>query len=723
MTYAAACPGCVARPDPPGASLKLGGTTARYQFSLPGIHCANCITKVERGLNALAEVASARVNLTQKRVTIDAAPGLEADLHEALQCLGFEAHILDAGLVDQSGDPEGKALLARIAVAGFAAMNVMLLSVAVWSGAEAATRDLLHWISAAIALPAVAFTAQPFFRNAFSALRHGRLNMDVPISLAILLAVGVSLSEITRSGEHAYFDAAISLTFFLLIGRYLDHRTRRAARDAASELAALEVRRAERVTRDGSEIVSVDTLAPGDLVVVHPGQRVPVDGEIVEGQGEVDTSLLTGETMPRAVAAGAVLHAGMSALNGRLVIRTEGVAGNTMLARIGEMVRRAEKARNRYTDLADKAAAIYAPLVHLLSAGAFLFWGMTSGDWRLATNIAAAVLIITCPCALGLAVPAVLAAANARLFHAGVLLKDGTALERLAGVDCVIFDKTGTLTTGQVRLINPEMSDASLAFAAALAQGSSHPMARAVREHASGLELPELSDLKEVPGQGVSALFDGQEVRLGRAEWVGADAGNEEFSTSWLRVGEAAPEPLHFEDTARNDAAQTIKALQTQGLGVHLLSGDAKGPVQTLAAQLGIKDWQNGVTPEGKVAFIEALKFAGHTVLMVGDGLNDTAALAVADVSMSPASAIEASRASADMIITDGALIHVIEAFEIAKQSKKRMLQNFAISASYNLIAIPIALAGLATPLMAALAMSASSITVSLNAMRLRASK
>ncbi len=719
MSHSAACSGCVAAPEPPPARVKAIGETERYQFALPTVHCAACITTVERGLNALPDVASARVNLGRKRVTIDAAPGLEPALKARLETLGFEANVLNGALLERSTDPEGRALLARIAVAGFAAMNVMLLSVAVWSGAEAATRDLLHWVSALIALPAVAFAALPFFRNAWSALSRRRLNMDVPISLAILLATGVSLSELFRSGAHAYFDAAITLTFFLLIGRYLDHVTRRAARDAASELAALEVLRADRITATGTESVLVEALAPGDLVAIGPGQPVPVDGVVTQGAGEVDTAILTGETLPRPVSEGTLLHAGMRLVAGSLTLRTEGIAGNTLLARIGEMVAQAERARNRYTDLADRAAAIYAPLVHLLAAGAFLSWGLGSGDWRLATNIAAAVLIITCPCALGLAVPAVLAAANGRLFRSHVLLKDGTALERLAGIDTVIFDKTGTLTTGRIRLIAPELSDNDLRVAAALAQGSSHPMARAVREQAAGLDLPELQDLTETAGAGVAARLDGVPVRLGRGDWVGV-RGDDDHSTSWLKIGDADPRPLRFEDTPRPDAAATVAALRAEGLDIRLLSGDATGPVARLAVELGIEAWASGVTPEDKVARIETLKAEGRRMLMVGDGLNDTAALAAADVSISPASAIEASRASADMIVTDGALIHVAEAYGTARQAKRRMLENFGISAAYNLVAIPMALAGLATPLMAALAMSASSVTVSLNAMRLR---
>jgi len=698
----------------------------RIELSLPTIHCAACISGVETGLSKLPEIEGARVNLTRKRVTITVKdiPGIETYLIDLLTSWGYPAKELDSAALDQEVvDKAGRDLLARLAVAGFAMMNVMLLSFSVWGGAEGATREMMHWISALIALPTVAFSGVPFFKNAWTALRVGRLNMDVPISLALILASGVSLMETIEGGEHAYFDAALSLTFFLLLGRYLDHRTRAVARSAAVELAALEVHRAERIDINGNrETVPMDALREGDMIAVAAGSRVPVDGVVTEGRSELDPSMLTGETMPEAVEPGTSVIAGMLNLTGALVVRAEGLGEDTLLQQITRLVESAEASKNKYTSLAEKAATIYAPLVHILSAAAFLFWGFYSGDWRLAVNIAAAVLIITCPCALGLAVPAVLTAASGRLFRNGVLLKEGIALERLAEVDTVVFDKGGTLTTGHPQLMNgASVCVADMAVAVAVAQGSVHPMSKAIGAFgkAAGISPATLEDIVEEPGMGTRAILDGQEVRLGRAIWCGIESHNVEQSATWLRIGTREPIVLLFEDTMRPETAETIAALLADGVDVQILSGDVPKPVQDAAEKLGVKTWIAEATPADKVAVLERLADEGHKVLMVGDGLNDAAALAGAYVSISLASAVDASRVSADLILVGDDLSQVSKSLRLARVAKRRILENFTIAAVYNLIAVPIALLGFATPLMAALAMSGSSITVSLNAMRL----
>ena len=356
-----ACPACSAAPAAEALAAR-SLPDARIALSLPTIHCSACISKIERALDAHPGVKSARVNLTLKRASIDAEPDVTAEeMRSLVEGLGYEAHELDAGTLSATAtDSAGRELLMRLAVAGFAAMNVMLLSVSVWSGAEAATRDLFHWISAAIALPAIAFSGVPFFRNAWGALRHGRLNMDVPITLAILLAVITSLWETALSGAHAYFDAAIALTFFLLAGRYLDHRTRAIARSAAEELTALEVPRATRLRDGAEEMVNVSDLAVDDLIRVRPGGRMPVDGEIVTGTSEIDRSLLTGETRPVFAGEGQAVSAGEVNLTGPLTIRATAVGAETSLHRMADLVAIAESGRSRYTSLADRAAALCA---------------------------------------------------------------------------------------------------------------------------------------------------------------------------------------------------------------------------------------------------------------------------------------------------------------------------------------------------------------------------
>ncbi len=720
---ASACPACAAAPAAEALATQDAPTEAHIVLSLPTIHCAACMSKVERALNGVPQVHSARVNLTLKRVSIEADPDVTAaDMIPVVEAVGYEAHELDSTALSATAtDKAGRDLLMRLAVAGFAAMNVMLLSIAVWSGAEGPTRDLFHWISAAIVLPAVGFSAMPFFRNAWMALSARSLNMDVPISLAILLAVGTSLWETSLSGEHAYFDAAIALTFFLLTGRYLDHRTRSVARSAAEELAALEVPRAWRLTGDGEEQVPASDLRVGDLIRVRPGGRMPVDGQITEGTSELDRSLLTGETLPVFAEPGRAVSAGEVNLTGPLTIRASAVGRDTSLHRMADLVAVAESGRSRYTSLADRAAKLYAPGVHILSALAFVGWLIYAGDLRVALNIAAAVLIITCPCALGLAVPAVTTAASGRLFKRGLLIKDSTALERLAQVDTVVFDKTGTLTAGTPELTNlGDFTRRDLEIALALAEGSSHPLSQSLTAAArdAGIKPASLTEVTEVPGHGTQGVWRGQEVRLGRATWVGG--GQTDMTAAWLRVGDGPAQVFCFTDRLRDGAEDAVSALKDAGFKVVMLSGDTTPAVEALANRLGIIHWMAEALPQDKVRRIETLTGDGAHVLMVGDGLNDTAALSAAHASISPASALDAARVASDIVLLGATLAPIPEALRTARKATRRIRENFTIATWYNVIAVPLAVAGLCSPLIAALAMSASSITVSLNALRLR---
>ncbi len=721
---ASACPACIAAPAAEAiAAAAREREGARLLLSVPAAHCAACISTLEHGLERVPGVRSARVNLTLRRISIDADEGLTAaHLIPEVARLGYEAHELDAGMISAiDTDRVGRDLLMRLAVAFFAMMNVMLLSVAVWSGAEDATRDLFHWISAAIALPTVVFSGQPFFRSAWGVLRHFRANMDVPISIALVLASTVSVYETMNSGHHAYFDATVMLTFFLLVGRYLDHRTRAAARSAAQELAALEVPRALRVEGTEERIVPVAELAVGDLIRVLPGARVPADGTVEDGTSEIDRSLLTGESMPAFAGPGARIAAGEVNLTGPLLVRVTAAGRDSALHRMADLVAVAEAGRGRFRSISDRAVRFYTPFVHSVAFLSFVGWFWSTQDLRLSLNIAAAVLIITCPCALGLAVPAVMTAASGRLFRRGLLIKDGTALERLAEVDTVVFDKTGTLTLGRPEATNLDRRSArEIALAAALAQGSAHPLAQALTEaaKAAGIAPARVDDLREVPGYGVEGRIGGQTLRFGRAEWVGATAG--QSTAAWLKAGDAAPVEFTFADRLRPDVEEMLSALRAKGLLVRLISGDSTGPVSALALRLGIANWEANALPEGKVALVERLKAEGRKVLMVGDGLNDTAALAAAHVSISPASALDAARTASDVVLMGQSLAPVAEAIATARRSVGLMRGNIVISSLYNVAAVPIAIAGFATPLAAALAMSVSSITVTLNALRLR---
>ena len=448
---------------------------------------------------------------------------------------------------------------------------------------------------------------------------------------------------------------------------------------------------------------------------------MPVDGEIVDGTSELDRSVLTGETVPVYAEPGLSVSAGEVNLTGPLTIRASAVGRNTSLHRMADLVAIAESGRSRYTSLADKAAKLYAPGVHILSALSFAGWYLYTGDLRVALNIASAVLIITCPCALGLAVPAVTTAASGRLFRKGLLIKDATALERLAQVDTVVFDKTGTLTAGTPEVTNlGDFTRAELEVALAVAEGSSHPLSvaltRAIRE--AGLHPAPIADLRELPGHGNQALWKGQSVRLGRAAWVGG--GQTEQTAAWLKIGAGDARPFTFADRLRDGAADAVRALQDAGKDVILMSGDAPRAVEDLAQRLNIRRWLAECLPADKSDRIKALADDGKHVLMVGDGLNDTAALAGAHVSISPASALDAARVASDIVLLGNDLSPLAEAVTTAQSATRRIKENFTIAAWYNIVAVPLAIAGLCSPLIAALAMSISSITVSLNALRLR---
>ena len=700
----AACPACAAAPL--AAELAEGPVK---QFSLPSIHCAACIGKIERGLRDVPGVSGVRVNLSLKRLSLSGS--VDADhITSVLTDLGFEAYPLDLEALNAARDDQGRALLTRMAVAGFAMMNVMLLSVAVWSGAADATRDLFHLISAAIALPVVAYSGQPFFQNAYRALSVKRLNMDVPISLAIILAAGMSLFETLNSGAHAYFDAALSLTFFLLIGRYMDHQTRSAARSAAKELTALEVQTAERITQSGTQTVKATSLNIGDDILVPSGARVPVDGTVMSDHGLMDRALLTGESAAVRIGQGDVLQAGEINLGAPLTLKATAVGQDTSLRRMAALIETAENGRNSYTALADKAAQIYAPAVHLLAFFAFIGWSIATGDMRHALNVAIAVLIITCPCALGLAVPAVSTAAISRLFSAGFLVKHATALERIAEVDHIVFDKTGTLTTPVIDL--PEMSDAQTrGIAKALAAASHHPMSKALLSSLQDSKTVELSQINEVTGRGVEGNFHGQTVRLGQGAWLGA-----EFAGLGLKIGAATAIELNVSEALREGVTDALARID---FPAEIVTGDSFEPAQRLAQKVALPVTSTA-RPEEKLARLEELATQGHHVLMVGDGLNDTAALASAHASIAPSTALEASRNAADIVILKSSFAELPLVIAVAKASRMLSKQNFAIAALYNMIAVPIALAGYATPLAAALAMSLSSITVLLNSQRMK---
>lgn len=691
-------------------------------LSVRGAKCAGCLSKIEGAVNALPGVRQARLNLSNGRMEVKWTGDLDANrITRTVTDLGYGAAPFDPDTGDAAAKAEERSLLIAMAVAAFAAANVMLLSVSVWSGhgeMGETTRRIMHAISGAIALPAALFSGRVFFRSAWSVLKKGHANMDVPISLAVILALSVSVHETIRGGEHAYFDATVMLLFFLLIGRFLDARLRRRTHAAAHELAALQARSATRIGVDGTtQSVRASDIAPGDTILVAPGERVLVDLEVIEGVSEADESMVSGESLPQAVAPGVRLYAGAVNLSQPLRGRALGSAENSLLSDIARMLEAGEQRRSAYRRIADKAVSLYVPLVHTTAALTFIGWVLAGAGVREALMIAVSTLIITCPCALALAAPVVQVVTSERLFRRGVFLKSGDALERLAECDHVVFDKTGTLTLGEPQLVRTDDDDDAIARAARLARASRHPLSRAVVAAAGAGQVA--AGVREHPGLGLEADIDGVVCRLGSAEWVGAEeVRGESRLRLWYVEGDSEPRRFAFEDALRPGAGKLAEALKKRGAGLEILSGDSEGAVADIAWQLGISDWRAGASPASKVARLEELREEGCKVLMIGDGLNDAASLSLAHASLAPGGAMDVSQSASDAVYTGAGLDAIEGVIDAARGAKIRMLQNFALAAGYNVIAVPIAVAGFATPLVAAIAMSASSLIVTLNALR-----
>ncbi|MQX93529.1 cation-translocating P-type ATPase [Sinorhizobium meliloti] len=706
-------------------SRALGGGLRQTDLSVPGVHCGACITTIETALRERSEVERARVNLSTRRVSIvwkEEVAGKRSDPGELVRAIserGYETHIFTPG--EGEGDAVLKQLIRAVAVSGFAAANIMLLSVSVWSGADAATRDLFHWVSAMIAGPTLIYAGRFFYHSAWNALRHGRTNMDVPIALAVTLSYATSLYETIGHGEHAWFDATVTLLFFLLIGRTLDHMMRGRARSAISGLARLSPRGATVLHADGSpEYRAVSEIEPGERLMIAAGERIPVDGCVVSGTSDLDRSVVNGESEPISVSSGDAVEAGTLNLTGPLVLRATANARNSFLAEIMGLMEAAEGGRARYRRVADRAAQYYSPFVHLLALLTFIGWMLVEGDVRHAMLIAVAVLIITCPCALGLAVPVVQVVAAGRLFQGGVMVKDGSAMERLAEIDTVLLDKTGTLTVGRPRLVNgQQLAPDALAMAAALAVHSRHPIATAIQDAAARVP-PLAGEIREIPGAGIEAKTAEGVYRLGSRGFATGGLGVESRqSEAFLSVDRRELACFRFEDRLRPATAGAIDALAGMGLAVGILSGDRGPVVQALAAQLGLENWRGGLSPRGKVEACAAASRCGHKALMVGDGINDAPALRSAHVSMAPATAADVGRQAADFVFMHQALTAVPFAIETSRRAGRLIRQNFALAIGYNAIAVPIAILGYATPLVAAIAMSSSSLIVVANALRL----
>ncbi len=702
----------------PGAFVIQRAGHKSLDILVKGASCAGCLSRIEGAVSGLPGVDGARLNLSTGRLHVDWSGSLVARrIVETIAALGYGAAAYDPSDASASQARTERRLIIALAVAGFAAGNVMLLSVSIWAGTDMSTetRTLLHWISALIAVPAALFSGTTFFKSAIASVRARNLNMDVPISLAVILALALSLYETATGGVHAYFDASVTLLFFLLIGRVLDASLRRRAYAAANALAAGQSATATRLGPLGAEVVRISDVRPGDILLLAAGDRLGVDAEVISGASDMDLRLVTGEIEPVAAWPGQALHAGAVNGSGHLRVRALATADRSLTAEIARLLEAGEQKKSSYRRIADKAAAAYVPLVHTAAALGFAGWLLLGANLPQALFVAVSVLIITCPCALALAAPMVQVVAAGQLFRQGAYLASGDALERIAAVDHVVFDKTGTLTLGDPILSDPGADPVTLASAAQLARASRHPFSRAIVQAAG--PGPVAEQVVELPGAGVAGLVDGRLARLGSANFLNAKDAT--HSHLWFGFDGEAPVSFRFDEKLRPEAKATIAQLLRMGVTTELLSGDEPERVRRAAEAAGIPDWTASADPVAKVDRLRFLEAAGRKVLMVGDGLNDAAALASAHASLTPGGAVDVSRLAADCVFSGDSLAAVLRIVAVARAARARMQENFLFAAVYNIVAIPIALAGLATPILAAIAMSGSSAVVSLNAMRL----
>ncbi len=702
--------------------IRSEGALRSFEVAVTGARCAGCIGKIETGVRGITGVQEVRLNLSTGKLSVSwqAETVSPQMVLRRVRDLGYGAQPFDAEDTLDADGAHGRLLLRCLALAAFGTVFTMGLTDALWYGGDdmdAAMRDVFHWLAAAVAIPVTLYAGQPFFRSAWSSLSHRRTNMDVPISAALLLSLGLSFYQTLQRGQDIYFDAAVMLVLLLLVGRFLDFRLRDRARGAARHLLAMQSLLARRLKPNGdSETVTARDLAPGDRLVLATGERVPVNGVLESEATELDNSLVTGESASVSVLTGAALQAGAIITGPAAILRATARVEDSLVADLARLLEAGQQTRCRYVRLADRAARAYVPVVTGLALLVLLGWLVWGATVIVAATNAIAVLIITCPCALGLAVPAVQVVATERLFRHGVFVKSGDALERLAEIDLAIFDKTGTLTTGTPMLKNREaIPFCVLDKAAMLARASRHPLARAVAAAAG--PGPVARDTRETAGAGIQASVDGEVCRLGSAVWCGAaqDSGGR----LWFRRADQAPVPFEFQETLRPEAAAVIAALTARGIAVQMLTGDRGGPAEAVAAQAGIANWCAGVGPREKAAHLQQLRDQGRRVLMVGDGINDAAAMALAHVSIAPGTAADVSQLASDMVLRGESLMPLVEAVDVARRARRLVLQNFSLAALYNLTAIPMAALGMVTPLIAAATMAGSSLLVTLNALRL----
>ena len=719
---------------------------------LEGIVCAACVWLNERHVSALAGVVEFRVNYSTHRARVrwDDSKIKLSDILQAISSIGYLAHPFDAGRQEALYKKERSAALKRLAIAGLGAVQVMMLAVALYagdySGMDAGLENFMRWVSLFIATPVVFYSAKSFFSSAWRDLKVHQLGMDVPVSLAIGLAYAASTwATIMQSGQ-IYFDSVTMFTFFLLAGRFLEMGARQKAGQAAEELVKLLPAMATRIAIDGDETIAVSELIVGDKIRVKPGESISADGVILEGRSSIDESLLTGESHPLAKSVSEKVIGGSVNIESPLVIEVQKLGEDTVLASIQRLLDRAQTEKPSIAKTADKVAGYFVGfLLVLVSAVGFWWW---QHDPSQAFWIALSLLVVTCPCALSLATPAAMTAATGSLTRLGVLTTRGHALETLAKVTHVVFDKTGTLTKGQLALESMQTFSAlerqqSLNIAAALELGSEHPVAKVFLQQAEKQNAVVAEKIEAIPGQGVTGLIDGVQYRLGCATYVKYEDGflienkppldRTHLVKSHLDRSNNATEiflandkellaVFFLSDELREQAKESVEALKALGKKVWLVSGDNEAAVTYIAGELDIENIRHSMKPENKLAVIHELQKKGEIVAMVGDGVNDAPVLAAAQVSIAMGGGTQLAQASADMVLLSEHLPHLVDAIKMAKRSVNIIHQNLGWALAYNVLALPLASMGYIAPWMAATGMSASSLVVVLNALRLNKS-
>jgi len=715
---------------------------AEVGLFLEGLRCAGCVRRVEQTLAAAAGVREASVNFASQRALVRHDPEATDPGRLAAQVaeLGYEAVPYDPTALERPAERNARAALTRLLVAGFLAANVMLVSVALYIGSysdlDDVTRRALRWLVSALSLPAVTWCAAPFWRGALAGLRRREITMDVPVVLGAGTAFAAGVAGTLAETRHLFTDSAAMIVFLILLGRTLEQRARARADGAVERLAAL--RPAEAWLRRGSELARVDAreLRAGDRVAVPPGEAVPADGRVLRGESEVDEALLSGESLPVVRRPGDAVTGGTRNLIAELDVEVTAALAEGTLARLGALLERAAAEKPALQRLADRIASRFAPAVVLLALAAGAGAALYGSSPLEAALRASAVLIVACPCALGLATPAAVTAALGRAAALGVLVKRGDALERCAGVDMALLDKTGTLSEARLAVCGLALAEGVdaerlVALAAGAEGASAHPLADALRREAAarGIAPVDLAPRTLHAGLGVEAgpvLVGSRALLASRGVAVGGVLEEEsqklaEAGLSLAFVAEAGRclGVLGVADTLRPDARAAVARLRALGLAVGLVTGDHAGAARLAAGAAGIDDVRADVLPEDKVAAVRAARSAGRRVLVAGDGLNDAAALAAADVGVAMARGADVSIHAADVVVRSQRLGALADLVELSRATFRRIRENLAFALVYNAVAVPLAVVGVLEPLAAAVAMSLSSLAVTANAIRL----